>query len=238
LNIERGTSNATQVPPSDWTGRSWLLYGTVRELITLIVWSGLIRVRVRGAGNVPSTGPAVLIANHQSNLDPLLIGWSIARPITIPGKIELFRIPVLPKLLRGLGCFPVDREIADAGSLRRSLLMLRQDRLLAVFPEGTRSRSGEIGPFGPTLTKVAIRERVPIVPIAVAGTARILAPGQITPKFGARVGIRVGSPFELGDYYGAKLGNDDLARATEKVRGEVTSLYEEAQLLAAGNRGG
>lgn len=210
----------------DWAGRNRPFYVMVRGAISLIVRLGLVRARVEGAEHVPPSGAAVLMSNHESNLDPLLIAFRLVRPVNIPGKLELFRIPVLKHLILALGCYPVNRDEADAGSLRRSLTVLRQGRLLAVFPEGTRSRDGEIGPFGPTLIRLAIREQAPIIPVAVEGSAGILRPGGVWPRLGARVTVRYGRPLVLSEYHGRRLTEEEIATATSEIRRRVIELRE------------
>ena len=212
------------VPPEDWKGRSRFWYGMARLLVTLIVRSGFLRVRVFGEEHVPESGPVLLMANHESNLDPVLIAWSIARPIHIPGKIELFRVRFLGWLLFQLGSFPVDRETRDAGSLRKSMQALRNSRVLVVFPEGTRTRTGKIGHFDRTLTRVAARERSTIVPVAVIGTGRVLPPGARFPRPGATVDVRFGEPLNLDAPLDGKLSPSEVEAKSELIRSKVIEL--------------
>ncbi len=211
-------------PESDWLGQNRLVYGIVRKLISLIVALRLLRVVVEGEENVPSHGPVMFMINHQSNLDPLLVGWATRRPINMPGKAELFRVPVLRAIIRGLGSYPVDRDSTDSASLRHSLLVLRQGGILAVFPEGTRSRTGEIGRFGTTLTRLALRECVPVVPVAIDGTRTFLPPGNRLPRFGAKVLLRYGEPLLLHNQYGSRPDTETLEQATTRMRAALVDL--------------
>ncbi|HEV3309473.1 MAG TPA: lysophospholipid acyltransferase family protein [Chloroflexota bacterium] len=216
----------------EWSNRSRVVYAAVRIFVSLIVRSGMVRLRVQGQERVPPSGPVLLVANHQSNLDPLLIGWLVPRPLSIPAKYELFRVPVLRWIMRKLGSFPVNRAVADAGSLRRSLEMLRLGQILAVFPEGTRTRTGAIGTFEPTISRLAVRTKTRVLPVALAGSGRILPPGRKWPRFGAVVGLSYGEPFELSQFYDRKLCADDAEQATEFIRSRVQAELEAAERLA------
>jgi len=200
------------------------MYTAVRGLISLMARLGLVRISVSYADRVPEAGPVLLMMNHQSNLDPLIAGWATRRPVNMPGKAELFRVPILRWVIGQLGCYPVDRDASDAGSLRRSLQVLRRGRVLAVFPEGTRTRTGEVGPFNPTLTRLAIREGAPVVALAIDGTGKILPPGRKLPRLGVHVTVRYGKPLQLTERYGPKPAEHEIEQATETVRDQVVSL--------------
>lgn len=218
-------------PNRDWEGTGVFVYETVRTLFLSIVRSRAIGYRTSGTDNVPGVGAAVLMSNHQSNFDPIMLGAPLRRPISIPGKAELFRIPVFRYFLRQLGSYPVDREAADTGSLRRSLKVLRAGKILAVFPEGTRTRTGEVGGFGPTLTKLALREGVPIVPVAIAGSGRILPPGERFPRLGVKTAVVYGEPIQTQLQRPGHPNEQEIARVTDLVRNRVVELLDRGNEL-------
>jgi len=121
-----------------------VLYGILKPLVVFLMraWFGL---RVRGAEHVPSSGPALIVSNHQSILDPPLIGGATRRQIYFLAKAELFRIPVFGWLMRALHARPVRREGPDSRALRTAALLLEEGKALLVFPEGTRSLDGRLG---------------------------------------------------------------------------------------------
>jgi 1-acyl-sn-glycerol-3-phosphate acyltransferase len=207
------------------------VYTLLRVLVSFIVRLGIVRLSTRGAENCPTSGAVFLMSNHQSNVDPPLIAWSLPRPVSIPGKESLFAVPFLGWLLRQVGAFPVDRSVADVGSIRRSVAVLRAGGILAMFPEMTRSRSGEIGEFAPPLTKIAIRQRVPVLPVGIAGMGHFLPPGRCLPRLGAGMSIVIGEPIELSQFYGRSLSREDAALATAMIRERVTELHMQAREL-------
>ena len=111
-----------------------------------IVWYALkplYRMEVKGADNVPNTGPVIVCANHISNLDPPLVGGSIQREMFFIAKEELFEKKWLSKLLSSINVFPIKRGMSDRGALRKALGILKNDQGLVIFPEGTRSKTGQ-----------------------------------------------------------------------------------------------
>ena len=209
---------------SDWDGRNRIVYEMTRTLISLIVAIRVTTIRVYGADNVPDSGPVLLVSNHESNLDPLVLGWATPRPLNVPGKIELFRVPILRWLITQLGCYPVDREGHDSVSLRKSLTVLRRNRVLAVFPEGTRSRTGTVGDFSPTLTRLALREQCPVIPVAIRGTARVLPAGALAPKLAQTITVTFGAPLDPSSF-GDIRGEDRLLAVTKSIQTAVARLH-------------
>jgi 1-acyl-sn-glycerol-3-phosphate acyltransferase len=216
--------------------RNLLLYESARVVFTLIMRLYVVRFYVAGAEHLPSSGPVLLVSNHQSKIDPFLIAWPLRRPVSIPGKASLFRLPVVGYVLRQLGGYPVEQDVADVNSLRTSIHVLRNGQVLGVFPEGHRSRTEEILPFLPTITKVAIRQRVPILPAAIAGSRALLAPGKVIPHPFQPLVVLYGQPFELEQYYNRPLSDEELAVATEQVRNRVVALYTEAERIRRSHR--
>lgn len=153
-------------------GVSPRLYALVRVLATVAL--GLwFRLRVIGAEHVPAAGPAVLAPNHKSLLDPLFLGLAIRRHVRFMAKVELFRGPARPLLVR-LGAFPVRRGEADTEAVDTARAILRDGGLLVLFPEGTRveARDALAAPHHGA-ARLAAEADAPIVPTAIAGTAHL-----------------------------------------------------------------
>src|SRR5690606_34937430 len=127
------------------------------------------RWEIRGAEHVPSEGAVVVCCNHINNLDPPLLGSALERPIRFMAKEELFKIPVLSFLIRRFGAFPVNRGAADKRAVKQALTFLKQGEVLGVFPEGTRSRTGELGAGHTGAAFIALKGKAQVVPAAVIG---------------------------------------------------------------------
>ena len=164
----------------------------------------ITRVRVEGAiDEIPSEGPVILAANHISNGDAVIIGaWltkSLGRRIHWLGKKEMFDWPIVGWVARNGGVHPVDRSAADVDAFRTAERVLTEGNVLMIFPEGTRSPTGELQKPKDGLAMLALRTGAPIVPIGIADTDRVWPKGRLLPRPGGHATMRVGKPFRLAD---------------------------------------
>jgi 1-acyl-sn-glycerol-3-phosphate acyltransferase len=162
------------------------------------------RVRVEGAIDaIPRDGPLILASNHISNADAVIIGaWltpRLGRRIHWLGKREMFDWPVVGWMARNGGIVPVDRGAADAEAFRLAQRILAAGEVLMVFPEGTRSPTGELQRPKDGLAMLALRTNATIVPIGVSNTDRVWPKGRPIPTPGKHATMRVGEPFRLED---------------------------------------
>jgi 1-acyl-sn-glycerol-3-phosphate acyltransferase len=152
------------------------------------------RMRVEGAGHLPPNGPVILAANHRSNVDPVLLGAAVSRPVAYMAKVELFVWP-LGWILRLIGQFPVQRGGIDREALRRTSAVLARGGVLGLFPEGTRG-DGSFSSVHPGLAYIVLRERCPVLPVAIFGTERVRRRFGWLP-FASPVRIVIGPPIDL-----------------------------------------
>ncbi|MGG4168500.1 lysophospholipid acyltransferase family protein [Rossellomorea vietnamensis] len=144
------------------------LYTFARGLVKSIL-SPLYRIEVKGLEHFPKDGGVLLCTNHIDNLDPPVVGISAPRPVSFMAKEELFNVPVLGKLLPDLRAFPVKRGMSDREALRKGLKVLKQGDVLGLFPEGTRSKTGQIGKGLAGAGFFALRSEAYVVPCAIIG---------------------------------------------------------------------
>jgi 1-acyl-sn-glycerol-3-phosphate acyltransferase len=165
---------------------------------------GLWRPEVTGAEHVPETGGAILASNHLSILDSVFLPFMLKRPVTFTAKAEYFtsRHPAMRLwggYLRATGQIPVDRDGARAAQqmLEGALDLLRQGELFGIYPEGTRSPDGRLYRARPGVGWLALNSGLPVIPVAMVGTDKVLPPGHSVPRLG-KVRIRIGKPMTFG----------------------------------------
>lgn len=185
------------------------------------------RLHMTGMSNVPRTGPAVLVSNHQSWLDPWLLAVKLPRIVAFMAKAEWFTQPAANHVLREIGVFPVQRGEADARAIKLALQVLREGELLGMFPEGTRSPSGELQLMRAGAVRIAEKMDVPIVPACVVGSARLMPKGALFPRPGV-IQIRYGSPYRLSDLYGPRLTQAQRQAAVADMRARIVALMDSA----------
>jgi 1-acyl-sn-glycerol-3-phosphate acyltransferase len=174
---------------------------------------------VTGAERIPRTGGVIVAVNHAANYDPVLIGVACPRQLAFIAKIELFQNPVLRWLFRRLGAIPLNRGAADSGALRAAVGALNDGKPLLLFPEGTRSKTGEFQKGRRGVGMLAVRSGTPILPAYLHGSFHMFR-----NLFKRRVAVHFGHPIEIGHYLSLRipvkelyrrLGEDTMARIKE-----------------------
>lgn len=191
----------------------WLLEG-----VTLLVLNALGGLFVQGAENVPKTGPVLMVANHTSYLDPVSIGDASPRRVVFMAKAQLFKIKPLDFLLRGVDSFPVKRGEADRGAFKNSLAMLGENRVVCIFPEGTRMPTDVLGEAEAGAAVFAIKTGCPVVPVFVSGANKMLDWNGKLHR--ARVTVAFGTPFTFPKNADREASAKELMAAIAKTRDE------------------
>jgi 1-acyl-sn-glycerol-3-phosphate acyltransferase len=156
-------------------------------------------LEVEGWENVPA-GACLFASNHQSMVDPPLLGSCLPREISYIARRSLFYNPLFGAIIRSCNSIPVDRGEADVGAIRAALGALADNRGLLIFPEGTRSFDGIIKEPKAGAGLLACKSGVPVVPIHIRGARDILPRGAFVPTGAARLRIRFGKPLLPADY--------------------------------------
>jgi 1-acyl-sn-glycerol-3-phosphate acyltransferase len=126
-------------------------------------------LRLSGGRNLPATGPALIIANHQSYFDPMMVGLAARRPLVYLARKTLFRNPIFAALIRSLNAVPIDQEGVGKEGIRVILEQLQLGKAVVVFPEGARTPDGRMHPFKAGIHLLIKRTQAPIIPVGIAG---------------------------------------------------------------------
>jgi 1-acyl-sn-glycerol-3-phosphate acyltransferase len=193
----------------------------------------ITRVHVEGdVEAIPKSGPVILASNHISNADPVVIGaWltpRLGRRIHWLGKKEMFDWPIVGWMARNGGIIPVDRAAADVEAFRVARRVLDAGQVLMVFPEGTRSPSGELQQPKDGLAMLALRTNATIVPIGVSNTDRVWKKGSPLPRPGGHATMRIGEPFRVADELPAGLDRkSQKSAATDLIMRRIAVLLDD-----------
>lgn len=141
-------------------------YRICRALMRFLLFS-IWRWDVEGLENIPADGPVIIVSNHISYWDPVVIAAAVSRQVFFMSKKELFAIPVFGLLIKSWGVFPVDRGHPDRSAIRRALDLLKGGQIVGIFPEGTRNKTGSLLPPSTGAAYFAIRTGAPVCPAAI-----------------------------------------------------------------------
>jgi 1-acyl-sn-glycerol-3-phosphate acyltransferase len=181
----------------------------------MILAISMVRVKAKGLNNILNE-PAIYAANHASQLDIPIICTRVNRPMFFIGKIELKKIPILSQYMKIVGMIFVDRKNRERAmaSMRTAIQDIQGGKSIAAFPEGTRTKAGELLPFKKGVFTIAKEGRIPIVPIAVIGSAKALASGSFFLR-PATVEIRILPALKGDDFF--NLSIEEMANLTRAL---------------------
>ncbi len=193
-----------------------------------------LRYRARGLENLPETGGALLLVNHQSFVDPLLVGLPLTRPVSFLARDNLFKVPVIGHILRNTYVMPINREAASTTSLREAIRRIEGGFYVGIFPEGTRTEDGSVGELKPGFLAMLRRTTVPVIPVGIAGAFEAYPKGRSLPYPG-KVRVVFGEAFDR-EYLG-QFGKSDEAGLLNHVRTRIVECVREAQEWRDGSSG-
>jgi 1-acyl-sn-glycerol-3-phosphate acyltransferase len=200
-----------------WLARSWY---SANYCGMMAVYTLAFSLRFEGSRNVPRRGPVLLIANHQSFLDPVAIGLAVTgRQVAFLGRKTLFGHRLFGAFLSSVGVVPVDQEGIAKEGLQQVLNLLDQGRCVLVFPEGERTETGKMQPLKPGISLLVRKSGAPVVPVGIAGafeayprwaTLPVLSP-LFPPTRHSGVAVSIGKAHAPEEFAG--MGRDEMLAA-------------------------
>ena len=196
-----------------------MLYGFLQIVFRLFFYI-VFRTRVYGCENIPAEGAVILAANHASNIDPPLMASLIDRPVSYMAKIELFENPIFGAAIRRCHAFPVKRGESDRGAIKTAVTVLKEGRVLGLFPEGTRSKTGELQKAEAGVALIAAMTGATIVPVAILNTHRIFSNGGLIPQ----LRIMYGEPITFD---GDRKSKEALDAFSAEIMAHIARMKDE-----------
>lgn len=175
--------------------------------------------KIVGKKNIPK-GACIISSNHTSNMDAVVFAVNTWEKKYYLAKKELFKNKVFGGFLKSLGAIKIDRQANDITAIKQCLKVLKDNKKLFIFPEGTRVKNEnmELGEVKHGVAMFAVKAKVPIVPMFITKK----------PKIFRRNKIFIGEPFELQEFYGKKLASEELDSAGDIVAEKMNELREKA----------
>lgn len=204
-----------------------LFFNFCRKIVHAI-FIVIYRRRRAGLENVPETGGVLLVANHQSFFDPPLIGGALTtRDTDFLARGGLFKFKPFAWIITKLNATPIRQGAGDAGAMKETIKRLNEQKLMVVFPEGSRTPDGSIQPFARGISVLLKRANCVVVPVGIAGVFEVWPRHKKIPRlFTKPVAIVYGEPIETD-----LLLKDGADQAIETLHDRVSKLVEQAELL-------
>ena len=202
----------------------WFMKGILKPLLKM-----LYRIRVEGLDNVPKDGPAIIAANHVSFLDSFFIPLVIKRrKVTYLAKADYFKSWKTKWFFQGVGQISCEREGGNKSqqSLEIALDVLKEGKLLGIYPEGTRSPDGTLYRGRTGVARLALTAGVPVIPCGLIGTEEVMPKERKIPRLTGRYKVRVrfGKPIDFSRYAGRERDRFALRSVTDEIMFEIMEL--------------
>lgn len=193
------------------------MFYSLIKIIAKVILSIVYRIDVKGIENLPADGRLIVCSNHKSNWDPIIISIALPRQIAWMGKKELFKNKLLGAFLTKLTVFPVDRDGSDLSAIKKALRILKEERVIGIFPEGTRVKGLDLNNAKSGVALLGYKSKSPILPIYIEGTYKIFS----------KINVSLGPPLKLNELIDGKPSGDDYLDLSKQILINIYDLNED-----------
>lgn len=211
-------------------------YYWFQRIMAWFLYKVIFDTTIEGQENIDFNSTFLIIANHNSYIDPPLVGYAVPKPIAYMAKEELFKVPVLNKIIRWSGAYSINRKNKDTSFIENTTYALNHGWLVTIFPEGGRSLDGRMMEVKSGVARILVKNNVPVLPVALIGTNNAWGKGQKF-KFRTKMKVKIGKPIYPQEYL-PKVEMDDNEKI-EHIRkvyaqrlNEILPENQKALLLA------
>ncbi|MEA3560535.1 MAG: lysophospholipid acyltransferase family protein [Candidatus Omnitrophota bacterium] len=191
--------------------------------LSLILTKSLLKLKVVGRENLPSKDGYILASNHLSYLDPIVLGVGFRRQLHFMAKKSLFNNRLFGKLLNSINVFAVGEQNAGSSAVKEALKRLKAGKVVAIFPEGTRSKDGKLQEAKIGIGFLAIKSKTPVVPARIIGTGEALPIKARFIRF-KPVSVYFGRPLDLDRFYQQGESKQNYLRISRLIMEEISKL--------------
>jgi len=191
-----------------------LIYTIVRFIVNVYLYL-YYKFDVIGKDNIPSSGSLIICSNHIHWADPVIVACkSTRRQMHYMAKMELFKNNFVSWFLKKLNVFPIKRGQSDVGAIKNTLRLLKDGKVLGIFPEGTRVKGEDEKKPEAGLAMFAVKSKATVIPVNIAGDY----------KFRSTITITIGKPILLEQYFGKKVNKEEVERISYDIMQEIRKL--------------
>ena len=205
-----------------------MAYSILKRIIVPII--KLYIKEIHGLKNLPKKKGFVVAPNHASYADHLIISTIILNhyneKLHFLAKKEHFQDPFQKVWHKHVGAIPIDRESSGEEALKIAIQCLKKGKIIGIYPEGTRTLTGKLQRAKTGVARLALKAKVPVVPIGIIGTFEILPKGKNIPRF-KRAIVNIGKPMFFNEYYGKENNKKVLRLVTTKIMKEIAKLAKQ-----------
>jgi 1-acyl-sn-glycerol-3-phosphate acyltransferase len=195
--------------------------------------AGLFHIRCTGRENEPREGGALVLSNHQSLFDPVLVGLTLDRRLNYMARETLFAFAPFRWLIKSLDAIPIDREGLGLAGLKETLRRVKRGEWVLIFPEGTRSPNGEVARLKPGFAALAKRAKVALVPVGIEGAYQAWPRNRLLPGV-TTIHVHVGKPISPEEAQAAD--ERELVAEVERRIRHCHAVARDGRLRAQGQR--
>lgn len=180
-------------------------------------------IETHGVENIPREGGVLLVSNHISLLDPVIVGSAANREIHFMARSNVFNVPLLGPLISVFNAYPVNRGRPDLGALRRTITLLKKGNAALIFPEGTRSFDGKLGKAHDGACFIAHRANVPTIPVYHKGAEKMMPRGSKRIRR-AKLSVTFGKPIDFSHIVESEIKREMYQEMGVQMMGAISSL--------------